>query len=273
MSLKLASICATVILHLSLCGRSNGFSTNLAPKQLQRYDQYSGDGSLIDGVVLSMAKAPGGSDQLSKVEALLAKAKLLRAQAEADTTELQSSLLEKKASRDTDMDSTINELFKLDSKERVTKKFIAESLTKQRMSSDLLLRVVERLHQREIAAKGLDHVESSRQGSRITFKTTNTEDKEELARIEGLVETLIDAAQVVDDDFVRARNENKKVVVNKHWSTGELSKVLREKRNFLNREYDEQFKKRQEEFYEAARKKEDITHTQIRNTKTFEPKP
>ena len=80
--------------------------------------------------------------------------------------------------------------------------------------------------------KGLDHVESSLQGSRITFKTTNTEDKEELVRIEGLADTLIDAAQVVDDGFACARNENKKGVVNSLWSTGELSKVLREKRNF-----------------------------------------
>ena len=161
----------------------------------------------------------------------------------------------------------------LRSKERVTKECIAESLTKQRMSSDLLLRVVERLHQREIAAKRLDHDESSLQGSRIASKTTNTGDKEELVRIERLADTLIDAAQVVDDGFACAQNENKKGVVNSLWSTGELSKVLREKRNFLKQEYDEQFKKRRVEFYEAARKKEDITHTQIRNTKTFEPKP
>merc|ERR1719491_528884 len=51
-------------------------------------------------MVLHMA-----SEKLSKVEALLAKAKLLRAQAEADETQLQSSLIEQKASRDTDMDS------------------------------------------------------------------------------------------------------------------------------------------------------------------------
>ena len=100
------------------------------------------------------------------------------------------------------------------------------------MSSDLLLCVVERCHQCQIAKKGLDHVESSLQGSHITFKTTNTEDKEELVQNEGLADTLIDAAQVVDDDFAPAQNENKKGVANSLWSTGELSKVLREKRNF-----------------------------------------
>merc|ERR1740123_497313 len=161
MSLKSIAIYAYIILRFSLCRRSNAFSTNLATKQLQQFV----DVKQINGMVLPMVKASDGSGQLSKVEALLAKAKLLRAQAEAEENKLHSSLLEQKASRDVEIDNMINELFRLDSKEEITKEVIAEHLTTKRISSDMLLRVVERLHNREIAAKGLEHVESSLQES------------------------------------------------------------------------------------------------------------
>merc|ERR1719162_108030 len=249
MSSKSITICAYIILHFCLYRRSNAFSTNLATKHLQRHDQCIGDVKQIDGMVLSMVKATGGSNQLSKVEALLAKAKLLRAQAEADASQLHSSLLEQKASRDVEMDNTIDELFKLDNKEEITKEIIAEHLTKKRPSSDMLLRVVERLHNREIAAKGLEHVESSFQESQVTFKTIAAENKEELALVEGLNDLLIDAAKLMDESVARTRDEKEKVVIHNvdhtHWSTGELSTVLREKKDFLQREHDVQFKKKQ----------------------------
>lgn len=260
MILKSNTICASIILHLSLCTTSNAFSTNLATRQVQRYVQGTGDLRQIDGMVLHMA-----SEKLSKVEALLAKAKLLRAQAEADETQLQSSLIEQKASRDTDMDSTIDELFQLDNKKEATKEVIAKRITSQRPSSDLLLRVVDRLHQREIAAKGLEYVESSVQRTGVTFKTTATENKEELARIEGFTDVLIGAAKIVDEDFARARDAKGKAVMHSldrtHFSSGELFKALNEKKRFLQREYDTQFKKRQAEFVEAARRKEDSKYS------------
>jgi len=259
MSLKSITIYAYIVLHFSLCWKSNAFSTSLATEQLQRYDQCIGDVKQIGGMALPMVKTTGGSDQLSKVEALLAKAKLLRAQAEADESKLHSSLLEQKASRDMETDNMIKELFRLDNKEEITKEVIAERLTEKRLSSDMLLRVVERLHHREIAAKGLEHVESSFQESHVTFKKIAAGNKEELARVEGLNDLLIDAAKVVDENVARTRDEKGKAVMHSidhtHWSTGELVSVLREKRKFLLREHSEQFKKRQAEYYEAASKK------------------
>jgi len=240
----------------------------MATKQLQRHYQCVSDVKQTYGMVLPMVKATGGSDQLSKVEALLAKAKLLRAQAEADESQLHTSLLEQKASRDVEMDNMINEVFKLDNKEKITKEVIAEHLAKKRPSSDMLLRVVERLHHREIAAKGLEHVESSFQESHVTFKTIAAENKEELALVEGLHDLLIDAAKLVDENVARNRDEKEKVVMHSvdhaHWSTGELSTVLSAKKRFLQREHDEQFKNRQAEYYEAARKKKDISRTNVK---------
>jgi len=263
MSLKQIAICAFITYHCSLQQYSTAFSTSSTIRQLQHHEKYIAKGEQIDGIMLSMASS--GSGQLSKVEALLAKAKELRAQAEAEETQLQSSVLEKKTSQDSETDIIIDELFP-SQKGSITVEAVAECLTKKRPSSDMLLRVVDRLHCREVAAKGLDRVERvkpSNQQSQITFETIADENKEDLTRVEGLIDLLIDAANIVDEDFLRnqlaRRGENGKVVMHSvdytHWSSGELSKVLREKAKFLGREYDTQFKNRREEYYEAARKK------------------
>jgi len=220
----------------------------------------------MDGTMLSMASS--GSGKLSKIEALLAKAKELRAEAEKDENELQSSVLEKKTSTDVDTDLTIDELFP--PLKKSTLEAVVERLTKKKPSKDLLLRVVERLHCRVVAAKGLDRVEASVQQSQIKFETIADGNEEDLARVEGLIDLLIDAANIVDEDFLRnqleLRGENGKVVMHRvdlDQSSGELSKVLREKANFLKREYDEQFKNRRDQYYEAARKKGSTRSDQI----------
>lgn len=260
MSLTLIAIYAGVILYCSL-NVSNAFSTS-ATRQIQHRNQFI-DERQIYGRALPMVKASSGSDQLSKAKALLEKAKKLRAQAEADESQLHSSLLEKKSSQDMETDIMIDGLFPLAPKESVTVESVAEHIVKTKPSSDMLLRVVERLHRREVAAKGLERVERSSEQARITFETVAAGNEEDLARVEGLIEVLIDAASIVDEDFLsnqlERRGENGKVVLHSidftHWSSGELSKVLREKAKFLGREYDEQFKNRMAEYYEAASKK------------------
>jgi len=267
MSIKQIAICAFITWHCSLQQFSNAFSTSSTTRQLQHHEK-----NIVKGehIILSMA---AGSEQLSRVEKLLAKAKELRAQAEADEIKLQSSVLEKNNSEDSKTDIIIDELFP-SLKESITLKAIAKRITEKRLSKDMLLRVVERLHCREVAAKGLERVERvkpSPQQSQITFERIEKGNEEELARVEGLVDLLIAAAKIVDEDFLRnqleRRGEKGKVVMHSvdysHWSSGELSKVLREKANFLGREYDEQFKNRLEEFYEAARKKGSTRSDQI----------
>lgn len=261
MSLTLIAIYAGVILHCSLYS-SNAFSTSATTRQIQHHNQFVDEGQIY-GRTLPMVQASSGAEQLSKAEALLAKARKLRAQAEADESQLHSSLLEKKTSQDMETDIMIDELFPLASKESVTVESVADFIGKKRPSSDMLLRVVERIHSREVAAKGLERVEPSRKQSLITFETVAAGNEEDLARVEGLIEILIDAANIVDEDFLSnqlaRRGENGKVVLHSvdhtHWSSGELSKVLREKAKFLGREYDEQFKNRLAEYYEAASKK------------------
>lgn len=62
---------------------------------------------------------------------------------------------------------------------------------------------------REIAAKGIDHVESSmnHSSSNIEFKRVSTSDKEELNRVQGLIPRLLSAAKIIDEKHLREDKE------------------------------------------------------------------
>lgn len=239
-------------------------------------------GASNSGVLLSVTAKPS-NDGLSEAEALLAKARELRAQAEAAESQLHATLIEKKTCMDVETDSVIEDLFPFNVKTRFnmdkgkgdtktamaeaynnTVTELAEKLERKKLSKDMLLRVVERLHNREIAARGLECVEPSLHHTHVKFERVASPNKEELDRVSGLIDLLVEAATVLDTAFLSnqmaRRGENGRVVMHvvdhSHWSSGELSKVLRERAKFLGREHDEQFKNRLEEFYEAARKKD-----------------
>lgn len=193
----------------------------------------------------------------SDVEALLQKARELRAQAEAEEAQLHHSLLEKKSARDMETDALIDDLFpdfpmKDDDASLAS---LATTLEEKRLSTNMLKRVVERLHAREISAQGIDHVESSVTHSDVQFRRVSEPNSEELNRVRGLISHLLNAAEILDGKHSK-ESKTRHAVDKSHWSTGELHKVLSEKVHFLGREHDDQFKKRLEEYYEAARKKD-----------------
>lgn len=196
---------------------------------------------------------------VSDAEEMLRKARELRAQAEAEENNLHQTLLEKKKSQDEETDQLIDELFPDDltrGQPGVWK--VAEFLQQKRLSASCLERVVQRLHEREIAAKGLDHVEPSMHHTHVKFEKVAKTNDAELKRVEGLIQMLIDAAAVLDDKVRKDYQEKgtvKHQVDKTHWCSGELSERLSDKAHFLGREHDEQFKSRLEEYYEAARKK------------------
>lgn len=195
---------------------------------------------------------------ISDAEEMLRKAKELRAQAEAEESNLHHTLLQKKNAQDEESDRIIDEILPSDlppGQEGVFQ--VADALSEKRLSASCLVKVVKRLHEREIAAKGLAHVESSIHHTHVKFEKVSKTDDDELKRVGGLIQVLIDAAAVLDDR-VRTENEEKGRVKHhvdrEHWSSGELSQKLSDKVHFLGREHDEQFKSRLEEYYEAARK-------------------
>eukprot|EP00551_Chaetoceros_affinis_P002049 CAMPEP_0203661196 /NCGR_PEP_ID=MMETSP0088-20131115/59476_1 /ASSEMBLY_ACC=CAM_ASM_001087 /TAXON_ID=426623 /ORGANISM="Chaetoceros affinis, Strain CCMP159" /LENGTH=202 /DNA_ID=CAMNT_0050523849 /DNA_START=230 /DNA_END=838 /DNA_ORIENTATION=- len=192
---------------------------------------------------------------ISDAEALLAKAKALREQAEAEEHKLHSTLIEKKNCQNSETDSVIQKLFPLN-EVGATASDLARRIDELKLSTLMLERVVERLHEREIAARGLEHVEPSQHHEQVQFVRVAALQEEDLARVQGLIQRLIDAAEVLDNEHLKNAKEHHHVDAT-HWSRGTLSKVLKEKAHFLGREHDEEFKKRLEEFYEAARKKKD----------------
>ena len=84
----------------------------------------------------------------TEAERLLAKARALREEASREDELLHTTLLTKKYAQDSATDSIIDELFPGDVDD------VVHRLREKRLASDMLVRIVERLHEREIAAKG-----------------------------------------------------------------------------------------------------------------------
>ena len=198
----------------------------------------------------------------SEAEALLRKARELKAAAAEAEKQVHDNLLSKKAQRDAETDKVIDHFFPHDGADGdMDLTGLVQRIKSKRPSSDLLLRVVDRLHERECAAQGLAHVEPSVHHDHTDFHVIKSEvNEEELKRVGGLIDRLVDAAKVLDEEWYQEkqakgdpyRNHNELV----HWAAGDVAKTLSEKAKDLRREHDDRFKKRQAEFFEAARKKD-----------------
>ena len=141
------------------------------------------------------------------VDRLLQKARELRKQAASGEDELHNTLIRRKRTQDAATDAIIQQLFPDNDTDDGDGVALCDRLREKRLASDMLVRVVERLHEREVAAKGLDHVEPSVHHDQVTFKRVAQPDDEELARIQGLVHKLIEAAEVLDKEFIEQKSE------------------------------------------------------------------
>ena len=139
----------------------------------------------------------------SEAEALLRRARELKAEAAEAEKQVHDSLLSKKVQRDAGTDKTIDHFFPHDGADGdMDLAGLVQRIKSKRPSSDLLLRVVDRLHERECAAQGLAHVEPSVHHDHTDFHLTKSEvDEQELKRVGGLIDRLIDAAKVFDEEW------------------------------------------------------------------------
>jgi len=190
--------------------------------------------------------------QESEAERLLRKARELRAEAEAAQDALHTSNLEKKKHKDEETDSVIDFLFPDGNLGLIFDRLLSD----KRPSTDMLLRVVTRLHEREVVAKGFSHVERSQHHSHTKFEVVkDNADEVELARVSGFIELLLSAAAAVDEAVNMNRTERHHAS-DSHFTEGSLAPILNAKVKDLRREHDEQFQERLKEYYEAARKKD-----------------
>jgi hypothetical protein len=155
----------------------------------------------------------------TEAERLLRKVKELRQQVKVGEDELHTTLITRKKTLDTATDTTIAYLFPIiaavdgdGNDDGVCA--LCDRLRQKRLASDVLVRIVERLHEREVAARGLEHVAPSLdRDDHVTFVRVSQPNEVELGKIQGLVNRLIEAAEVLDREFIEQKSECNGVIV------------------------------------------------------------
>lgn len=155
-----------------------------------------------------------------EAERLLRKVKELRQQVKAGEDELKKTLDARVLALDTATDSTIAHLFPTivvdgDDDDDGGVCALCDRLRQKRLASDVLVRIVERLHEREVAARGVEHVAPSmdRNDRDTNFVPVSQPKEVELIKIQGLVDRLIEAAEVLDREFIDQKSECNGVIV------------------------------------------------------------
>jgi hypothetical protein len=212
------------------------------------------------------------------VERLLRKARELREQASQQEQAIHQQLSQKKSQQLEHYDKLIDFYLQLppnsySSSSSSSRPIDVVSMTVDRLhqkpvSMETLEHLVDRLDDRHAMASGKEHVG-------IDFQRTKLQRNErEMQTLDTMLETLLNAVQVLDDEFQKAHMDKKKTVAGvagetttgsmlysvssaeaAHWGGGQAAKYLRQRLQEKRREREEQFLKRQEEFYEAQRVK------------------
>ncbi|KAL3792668.1 hypothetical protein HJC23_009396 [Cyclotella cryptica] len=192
----------------------------------------------------------------TEAERLRQRARELMAEVKQAEDALHSNLIEKKKYQDAATDAIISELFPPNEEGGTCD--LARRLRNKRLAADTLVKIVERLHEREIAARGLEHIEPSVRNEGVTFERVAEPNEKELEAVQGLMDRLIEAADVLDREFVNQKSECDSRMTHSdivHWGGGNIAGILKDKAKELGREHDEQFRKRLESFYDAAKRK------------------
>jgi hypothetical protein len=188
----------------------------------------------------------------TEAERLLRKARELREASQREEASLHANLIKKKEEKDAATDLIISQLFPVSGVDELVNRLRAKHLALETCVS-----IVERLHEREMVARGLEHVEPSL-GEQVTFKRVAQADEAELAKIEGIVHDFISAAEVLDQELIdQKQSEGGKMTHAEivHWGGGNIAGILKDKVNELGRAHDDQFKQRLQSFYDAANRK------------------
>ena len=195
-------------------------------------------------------------EQQSEAERLLQRARELRESATQSEYKVHLELAEKKAHQDAKTDQLIDCLF-FDK----GSPSLVDNLREKNLSIETLERIVDRLDEREVIAEGKEHVRLIHKDGKASFERVAIRDEDELARIQGKIEELIEGVGVLDEEFRREKMSKNQPYVShtedQHWGSGKRAERLTSRAHEMRREREEQFQKRLEEFYEAQRIKKD----------------
>lgn len=230
----------------------------------------SGRGNLVGGTAARELRMSESGVE-SEVEKLRRKARELRAEAESSRLELRTTQLEKKDELNRNMDRAIQDLFgdlqnnlnnnleDGDNAQDIEK--VVRRLKKNRSSTEQLKRIVVRLHQRTMAARGLKRVDTLENNNGMEFALVESPvNSTESAWTHYNTELLVNATKVLDEEFWAAKRvSNDDWVVHyadsDHYTTGDVSKILQDKLKNLNREHDDQWKNKLKKDTETATRK------------------
>lgn len=188
----------------------------------------------------------------SEAERLLKKARELREQAMCEENQIHLSLAEKQAAEHAKTDHLIDCLFF--DKSGGT---LVDRLHNKKLSIDTLEKIVDRLDEREVIAEGNDHVHLVLNDGVAGFDRASLRNDEELAKIQGKIDALIEAAAVLDNEFRRAKDTKGEAYVahteDQHWGSDRRAERLTNRAHEIRREREDQFQKRLNDFYEAQK--------------------
>ncbi|KAG7348808.1 hypothetical protein IV203_011405 [Nitzschia inconspicua] len=224
------------------------------------------------GVLLWAAATPSSSTEETEAERLLRKARELREQASKQEQEIHQQQTQKKSQQQQHYDTLIdfylsdnNNNNKGNNNDDIIVQGVVDRFHKKPVSMDTLEHMVDRLDDRHAIASGKEHVT-------VDFQRTKLQrNQAEMDKIDDQLELLLQAVQVLDDEF-RQKHAQKKTggvagdstgsllysvssAEANHWGGGQAAKYLKQRLQEKRREREEQFLKRQEEFYEAQRVK------------------
>jgi hypothetical protein len=212
--------------------------------------------SSSSGVVVCKATAEESTTTESESQRYLRLAKQLREKAAQAEHQVHVDLAKKKAKQDAKTDDLIEKLFF-----GGPKSGLADRLRSKGVCIDTLEQIVDRLDEREVIAQGKEHVKPIFSENDTRFERVASVDEKELEHIQGLIDDLIEAVKVLDDEFLAEKKKKGELYVShteeQHWGGGQRAKRLRNRSQEIRREREEQFQKRLEQFYEAQRIKKD----------------
>mmetsp|Transcript_20895 Transcript_20895/g.51824 ORF Transcript_20895/g.51824 Transcript_20895/m.51824 type:complete len:265 (-) Transcript_20895:318-1112(-) len=215
--------------------------------------------SFLPGAVVSKtATSTALSMAETEVEKLLRMARELRAQAEESEKQVSEKIADKKADKEVRLGGLLNHLFYDGTKGHDVGtpdtainalSSVVSKLRSKNPSVDTLEQFVDWVDERRDIALGNEHVESKGGGGYAAVKSKK--DLAEAERLNMLIDTLLDALQVIDND----KDQNQKHEKG-HLGSGHTSDDLRRRLRENRRERDEQFLERQQSIVEAQTIKE-----------------
>ena len=237
-----------IVLSCSLFPCHTFYTPSLAPRYRMGQRIQGRLFAVMDTPRSTSADADAPMDDIAKARQLLSQAKKLREQANSDETQVHTTLLHKKRMQDEETDAIIQHVFLSNEHDPtsplVTPKITAARIHSKRLSLPCLERIVDRLQFLESeAVQGRDHMQHSKKKKESTLLWMDN-------KIQPMRRLLLDAAQVLDEGTEQDSSHQ-----SCRWVAGKLYASLNERVHFLQREHEAQFRKRQEEFFQAAKRK------------------